>query len=159
MSKNNKSRNYENKVSATVDTIYSNLHEVPITEGFAKFKKNSAYVRSALVLLNLGAIKNLATKNKPKYVWNEEIEKSPELVHKVTEILQDKNRTRNMKYKKENHSDAVDTKPIDIFQPIITGAEKPLNEFSDQQLWDELKARQYHIQDNTLVKTVTYTLQ
>lgn len=131
--------NKKTQISLTISAI-KELTSNGFNEGFARYKKNTTFVRCASILRNMGVVVNNGSYTRPSYSWNEE---------KANSI---KNLTKAV-------IDGLKQKPF--VSAFKTSAAQPamkvavLTTFTDQQLWDELKSRQYHIENNQLCK-MTY---
>lgn len=145
---NTKIKEFRNRVHETVTAIYDALNVEPITNGFAKTKKPTLYSKCGLWLLRNGYISNLGSHTKPSYIWGGIQPPSDDLCNKVAQGVYEKAKAKN--------SNNMKTKPIELPAPdAMPQVAFSLVNFTDQQLWDELKKRDYSIMDNKLYK-VTY---
>ena len=135
--KNNKTKRFETNIKNAIKQIYESLMNAPLDMGFARYRQDTAFVQSGCALLNLGVIKNNGSATKPSYVWNENFEVNNKLANAVIDMVRAKQ------------------KKIAVATTKVVEKESSLSSFTDQQLWDELKSRQYSIQNNQLCR-MTY---
>lgn len=133
---NKKTAAYKNRIKVAIDTIYSLTKDAPFSEGFARYRKNALFVKCASVLRDYGIILNDGNKTAPIYSWSGDAP-STSVYSNVYKKLSER------KPKDVKHS--VETS-------LPTQTVLSLVNFTDQQLWDELKKRQYLINDNRLCR-------
>jgi hypothetical protein len=132
-----KTKKFEKNIKEAVNTIYNALIAEPLNVGFARYREDNAFVQSGCVLLNLGAVKNLGSQTKPSYVWNPDFTVNSNLINAVIDGVR-----------------ARQTKRIAVATVAKVKSASDLSSFTDQQLWDELKARQFTIQNNQLCRMI-----
>ena len=151
---NKKTVEFKNRIKKTISEIYDMSTSIPIKEGFCRIKKGTLFRRCGKTLINMGIIKNKGNVINPRYVWDTECTLSDKIFENVYDILHAENRMRISSIKKTLPKLAKKTEeevyPIKPLQSSLV-----LVSFTDQQLWDELKRRDYSIRDNQLCK-LTY---
>ena len=148
---NKKITAYKKRVISAVKTIYELTTFEPFTDGFARYSKNVLFKDCGSILTRLGLVDNEGSKTRPAYRWVGE-EPSKALYNKVYNALQDKKEKKSKKVNKLPVLEEV--YPISALQSVKPAVVTLVN-FTDQQLWDELKKRNYAIIDNRLCQ-VTY---
>ena len=83
MKRNKKLAAYKNRIKAAVDAIYTLTYEQPLTDGFAKYRKNALFTHCGSVLRQLGVVINTGNQTKPVYSWNENSEPTKDLYRQV----------------------------------------------------------------------------
>lgn len=136
---NKKTAAYKNRIKVAIDTIYSLTKDAPFSEGFARYRKNALFVKCASVLRDYGIILNDGNKTAPIYSWSGDAPSSAVY--------------SNVYKKLSEHKPKVVCNSVAT--PHSTQTVLSLVNFTDQQLWDELKTRNYSIVDNRLCK-LTY---
>lgn len=149
---NKKITAYKKRIASVIKSIYDLTTFEPFTDGFARYSKNVLFRDCGSILTKLGFVDNEGSKTHPSYRWVGE-EPGKSLYNKVYNVLQDRKDKNTKKTGKKNLIPVVE----EVYP--VTGPLSPsvlaLVNFTDQQLWDELKKRNYAIIDNRLCQ-VTY---
>lgn len=148
---NKKLTAYKKRIANTVKTIFDLTSYEPLTDGFAKYSKNILFKNCGSILQEIGLVNNEGNKTKPSYHWVGS-EPGRAIYNKVYNVLQERKENKLKKVAKNTAEEEV--------YPIVTAqTAKPailsLVNFTDQQLWDELKKRNYDIVGNRLCQ-ITY---
>ena len=145
--KKQKNSDFKKRVKETVNLIYNNTVNEPQTDGFAKYRKNTLFTLCGSALRTMGIVENVGNKTKPQYVWTEG-EPETWMINRVMDLVREK---RNGYGQKKS---VVKTEPA-IIPAVVMPTPQPvlaLVNFTDQQIWDELKSRGYVITDGRLCK-------
>lgn len=144
----NRSKAFEAKVKTTIDNIYSATVNEPFTHGFSR-KRNSTMSQVGSILCEMNLIKNIGNPTSSvKYIWNDAFAPTNTLYEQVITRLRERQAER-----KTRHLVATVLSVEKVVDKDATPAIS-LVTFTDQQLWDELKKREYVIKDNRLVKSI-----
>lgn len=149
--KNKKSKHtgFENRVKETINLIYNNTVNEPQTEGFAKYRRNTLFTLCGSALRTMGIVENVGNGTSPRYIWTEGAPESW-MVKRVVDLVREKQQHHNQK--------KAATKDKQVIIPVVTPVSPQpvlcLVNFTDQQIWDELKDRGYSIQNGQLCKAV-----
>lgn len=148
---NKKITAYKKRIVSVIKSIYDLTTCEPFTDGFARYSKNVLFRDCGSILTKLGFVDNEGNKTHPSYRWVGE-EPSKALYNKVYNIIQDR---KEKKPKKVNKLPVLE----EVYPISAPQSAKPaviaLVNFTDQELWDELKKRNYAIVGNRLCQ-VTY---
>ena len=158
--KTHKRKPLERTVAETIDFVYEYLR--PFPDG-CEFSARDTGTQGRVVvrtLLRRGIISMKKMHNgKTRYAWVAEMAPTKVLYQSVAAEIRDAQRETSKKYYTAKNAakstePIVDDVPEDIHtDPVQVEAPKVniLECFSDQELWNELKARGYVIEDNRLV--------
>lgn len=143
-------------VKETIDFVYEYLRPFPDgCEFSARDTGNQGrYVVRTLVRRGIVSMKKLPG-GKTHYTWVAEMAPTKVLYQSVAAEIRDYQREKNKKYQAtkaaSRSAELVEEKAV---EPVQMEAPKVniLECFADQELWDELKARGYVIEDNRLAK-------
>lgn len=154
-----KHNSLEKTVKDTVDFVYEFLS--PFKDGCAFSARDTGnqgrYVVRTLLRRGIISMKKLPG-GKTHYTWVADMAPTKVLYKSVAAEIRDQQREKNKKYKAqkvvaqttENAEDAkADERKESVGMEPITPPNL-LKVFSDQELWDELKARGYGIEGNRL---------
>lgn len=155
MKKSNKKEiAFRNRVKETVSTIYTATSGTPLNEGFARYRKNGLFAHCGSILRQMGVIENIGNPTNPSYVWRADVEPSRKLFDDVIDAVKERHKNKGAKTAVKSIS-VPDILPVEVVpssEPVR--AVLALTNFTDQQLWDELKSRNYAIVGGKLSKTV-----
>lgn len=150
-------------VKKTVDSVYEYLIQHPDGIGMSalEYGKRGARVCSKLVARNIISKKGLGRGNGWKYRWEATMAPTKVLYGSIAHELYDEDK----KYKGDHNARLKSASAVsciskpDVVREIMeveaTPVLKPgvdLSVISDQDLWNALKGRGYHIENNRLVK-------
>ena len=147
---------YFQRLRDAVDDIYKHTSgDTPLTKGFASINPNELYRKCVVALTDEGFVKNYGTQFAPNYVWDKNKTLTESVYHRVYKFIRELNKKYNLSCranKSKSEEVIVTVKPEKKEEMNET---KTLAEYTDVELWEELKRREYKIQNGKLVK-VTY---
>ena len=142
---------YKKRIADTVKTIFNLTSYEPLTDGFARYNKNLLFKNCGSILQEIGLVNNEGNKTKPSYHWVGE-EPGKAIYNKVYTLLKERKENKMKRV-------AMNTLEEEVYHVVSAPTVKPailsLVNFTDQQLWDELKKRNYDIVGNRLCH-ITY---
>ena len=146
---------YFARLKDAVDDIHKRTScAMPLTRGFVSINPNDLYRKVALALKEEGIIENLGTKEEPKYIWKSAVSLTESVYHRVYLRVRQYNRKYYDNTKEKKMKSKISTIPANKPElPASTSV--TLESFTDQQLWDELKARGFNFIDGKLSKVIT----
>jgi len=151
------------RIKDAVDDIYKRTSgTMPLTSGFTAINPNDLYRKVALALKEEGIIENLGRKDEPKYIWKSAIKLTESVYHRVYLKVRQYNRkyydnVRAKIAKAEAPAvpeETVEQPVVDSLATVTPVYAKTLDVFTDQELWDELKARGFGFVEGKLSKTI-----
>lgn len=147
---------YFARLKDAVDDIYKRTSgTMPLTRGFVSINPNDLYRKVALALREESIIENLGTKDEPKYIWKSSVSLTESVYHRVYLRVRQYNRKYYNNTKKvKTMKRGISTIPVNAPE-LRVATSATLESFTDQQLWDELKARGFGFVDGKLTKTIT----
>lgn len=158
--KTHKRKPLERTVAETIDFVYEYLRPFPDGCEFSAKDTGNQGREVVRTLLRRGIISMKKMHNgKARYAWVAEMAPTKVLYQSVAAEIRDSQREKNKKYSaskasaKPSEEPAVNEPEDAPVEPVQMEAPKVniLECFSAQELWDELKARGYVIEDNRLV--------
>ena len=135
--------NYQKRLENTINEIYELTNRRYFGTGFARYRKNSLFVKCGSALRKLDVIGNKGTSTSPKYYWKSD-SPTKELYKVVYNVI-----TGNC---------SVENKTCFTGEPYtakINPSTFSIKSLEDKELWVELKSRGYTINNNKLCK-ITY---
>lgn len=142
------------KVKDIIDLIYS---ETTASDGFHHSFRvySSRTAKVAKILLDRGILLRDGTITKPVYTWNKSAMSPTENLYKtITTELRTKESNAAKKSKDKKMAEMRKTVcPVPLPEKM-GDARTPISEYTDQEIWDELKSRGFSIEDNALVKRI-----
>lgn len=141
------SDSYKKKVMSTIDSIYDLTNSSPMNVGYTKIGGGTIMKDCCRVLIDAGILVNKGSKTRPSYIWNSYEQPNESL---CDEVMQYMHSTDAVEFSEPTctMSDSLGTENTSIIKDL----EIHLAHYTDQQLWDELKARGYIIHENQLAK-------
>lgn len=158
--KTRKRKPLERTVAETIDFVHEYLRPFPDGCEFSAKDTGTQGRIVVRILLRRGIISMKKMHNgKARYKWVADMAPTKVLYQSVAAEIRDAQRETSKKYRTtkvadKNAETPVVEAPEEIpAEPVQMEAPKVniLERFSDQELWDELKARGYVIEDNRLV--------
>lgn len=131
----------ENRVLSTITNIQKLIAENPRCGGLAR--RGILFKECAQALRAIGVISSTGSACKTVYTWLDGVKPNIKLANKIAVMVRENRRKK-----------ALQNKAIDEQIPEEESKYNPFSiaKYTDQQLWDELKARQYVIKENQLCK-------
>lgn len=146
-----KSTPYYQRIKEAVDDIHSRTTETKLDKSIRSINDNGLYMKTVSALVKGGILMNYGSQRVPTYVWNASTKLTDEVYEYVYKYIKQYNRKHITEHRierenmpPENHS----TNNIPKMNYIYN--------FTDEELWEELKKRGFEIKDNELRKIICF---